>query len=33
VASMFEMGDKSSFGVTIYCRSDETSNVVNPRLH
>ena len=31
--SMLEMGDKSCIGVAIYCGSDGTSDMVNPRLH
>jgi hypothetical protein len=31
VVSMLKMGDNSCFGVTIYCRSDGTSDMANPR--
>jgi hypothetical protein len=30
---MLEIGDKSCMGVAIYCGSDGTSDMVNPRLH
>jgi hypothetical protein len=33
VVGMLKMGDNSCIGVTIYCRSYGTSDMVNPRLH